>query len=126
MAAAVAVVGGGISGLVAAHRLVKAGATVTVVEKSSRLGGKVVTEHSDGFLIEGGPDSFVAGKGSVIELADELGITNRVISTRPEHRGSHVWWDDRLHPLPGGLLLMVPSRLSPLLRSSLLSWKSVG
>ena len=123
MAATVAVVGGGISGLVAAHRLAKAGAKVTVVEKSPRLGGKVVTEHSDGFLIEGGPDSFVAGKGSVIELADELGIANRVISSRPEHRGSHVWWGDRLHPLPGGLLLMVPSRMSPLLRSSLLSWK---
>jgi protoporphyrinogen/coproporphyrinogen III oxidase len=123
MAATVTVVGGGISGLVAAHRLAKAGAKVTVVEKSPRLGGKVVTEHSDGFLIEWGPDSFVAGKASVIELAEELGIANRVISSRPEHRGSHVWWGDRLHPLPGGLLLMVPSRLTPLLRSSLLSWK---
>ncbi|MCA1736913.1 MAG: protoporphyrinogen oxidase [Actinobacteria bacterium] len=123
MARKVVVVGGGISGLVAAHRLATAGAEVTVVERSPRLGGKVVTEHSDGFLIEGGPDSFVAGKGSVIELADELGIANRVISSRPEHRGSHVWWGDRLHPLPGGLLLMVPSQLSPLLRSSLLSWK---
>ena len=107
----------------AAHRLLKAGATVTVLEKSSRLGGKVVTEQLDGFLIEGGPDSFVSGKGSLIELADDLGISEQVISSRPEHRGSYVWWGDRLHPLPDGLLLMAPSRLSPLLRSSLLSWK---
>ena len=96
---------------------------MTVLEKSPRLGGKVVTEHLDGFLIEGGPDSFVTGKGSVIELAENLGISEQVISSRPEHRGSYVWWDDRLHPLPDGLLLMAPSRLSPLLRSSLLSWK---
>jgi oxygen-dependent protoporphyrinogen oxidase len=117
------VIGGGISGLVAAHRLFKAGATVTVLERASRLGGKVVTEQVDGFLIEGGPDSFVTGKGSVIELADDLDIGEQVISRRPEHGGSYVWWGDRLHPLPEGLLLMAPSRLSPLLRSSLLSWK---
>ncbi|MEX1126328.1 MAG: protoporphyrinogen oxidase, partial [Acidimicrobiia bacterium] len=119
----VAVVGGGISGLAAAHRLTTAGAKVMVLERSPRLGGKVVTEHSDGFLIEAGPDSFVAGKGPVIELANELGLTSRVISSRPEHRGSDVWWQGGLHPLPGGLLLMAPSRLSPLFRSSLLSWK---
>lgn len=119
----VVVAGGGISGLAAAHRLQTAGAKVAVVEQSSRLGGKVLTENVDGFLIEGGPDSFVAAKGPVLELADQLGLTNRVIASRSEHRGSFVWWQDRLHPLPGGLLLMVPSRLGPLFGSSLLSWK---
>ena len=119
----VAVVGGGITGLVAAHRLSTMGAKVVMVEKSSRLGGKVMTEQADGFLIESGPDSFVSGKASVIELAAELGLADRVISSRPEHRGSYVWWGGRLHPLPEGLLLMAPSRLSPMLRSSLLSWK---
>ncbi|MGQ0849536.1 MAG: protoporphyrinogen oxidase [Actinomycetota bacterium] len=119
----IAVVGGGISGLAAAHRLSTAGAKVIVVERSSRLGGKIMTQHSDGFLIEGGPDSFVAGKGSMIDLARELGLGDRVISSRPEHRGSQVWWQGRMHPLPEGLLLMAPSRLLPLLDSSLLSWK---
>jgi oxygen-dependent protoporphyrinogen oxidase len=119
----VLVVGGGISGLVAARRLKTAGARVVLVEKSPRLGGKVVTDDDDGFLIEGGPDSFVAGKAIVLELAAELGLANDVISTRPEHGGSYVWWRGRLHPLPGGLLLMVPSRLRPLLGSSLLSWR---
>ncbi len=123
MAPSIVVIGGGISGLAAAHRLRKAGATVTLLEKSPGLGGKVATEHSDGFLIEAGPDSFVAAKGPVIELAKELGLTARVLSSRPEHRGSHVWWQGRLHPLPEGLLLMAPSRLAPLFRSSLLSWK---
>jgi len=119
----IAVVGAGITGLAAAHLLSTMGAKVVMVERSSRLGGKVMTEHSDGFLIESGPDSFVSGKGSVIELAGELGLTDRIISSRPEHRGSYVWWGGEMHPLPEGLLLMAPSRLSPLLRSSLLSWR---
>lgn len=125
-AATVAVIGGGISGLAAAHRLRTTGAgeaAVTLIETAPRLGGKVVTEHSGGFVIEGGPDSFVTGKGSVLELAHELGITDRVISSRPEHRGAYVWSGGRLHPIPDGLLLMAPSRLLPLLRSSLLSWR---
>ena len=119
----VVVVGGGISGLVAARRLELAGARVTVVEKTRRLGGVVMTEREDGFVIEGGPDSFVAAKGAVLALAVELGLRDEVISSRPEHRGSYVWWDGELHPLPGGLLLMVPSRLRPLFASSLLTWK---
>ncbi|MGH8925730.1 MAG: protoporphyrinogen oxidase [Acidimicrobiia bacterium] len=119
----IAVVGGGVSGLAAAHRLRTLGAEVVVVEKSPRLGGKVLTEKVDGFLIEGGPDSFVAAKGSVIALAQELDVGDRVISSQSEHRGSKVWYQGRLHPLPAGLLLMAPSRLGPLFRSSLLSWE---
>ncbi|HJU52329.1 MAG TPA: protoporphyrinogen oxidase [Acidimicrobiia bacterium] len=117
----VVVIGGGISGLAAAHRLSTLGLSVTLVDKSERLGGKVSTDHVDGFVIESGPDSFVAGKETVIELATELGIEDQIISTRPEHRGSYVWSRHRLHPLPEGLLLMTPSRLGPLFRSSLLS-----
>jgi protoporphyrinogen/coproporphyrinogen III oxidase len=119
----VVVVGGGITGMTAAHRLQNEGAAVTLVESSSRLGGIVKTTIDDGFVIEGGPDSFVTGKGSVLQLADELGISTEVIPTQPDAGGSHVWWDGRLHPLPGGLLLMVPSRLRPLLGSTLLSWR---
>lgn len=119
----VAVIGGGISGLAAAYRLSTSGLSVTLIEKSAHLGGKVITELIDGFVIERGPDSFVAGKGTVIELATELGIADRIISTRPEHHGSYVWSRGRLHPLPAGLLLMAPARLGPLFGSSLLSWR---
>jgi oxygen-dependent protoporphyrinogen oxidase len=117
------VVGGGISGLVAARRLKSAGAEMLLIEKSNRLGGVVVTDHDDGFLVEGGPDSFVAGKAVVLELAGELGLADEVIPVSPDAGGSYVWWRGRLHPLPGGFLLMVPSRLGPLLGSSLLSWR---
>ena len=123
----VAVIGGGISGLAAAHRLITAGAceagTVTLIEAAPHLGGKVITECNDGFVFESGPDSFVSGKGAVLNLAAELGITDRVISSRAEHRGASVWSRGRLHPLPEGLLLMAPSRVSPVLRSPVLSVK---
>lgn len=118
------VVGGGISGVVAARRLELEGARVALVEASPKLGGLVSTIHDDGYLIEMGPDSFVAAKGSVLRLAQELGIGHEVISNRSEAHGSYVWWDGRLHPLPGGMLLMVPYRLWPLLTSSLLSWRA--
>jgi len=123
MRADAVVVGGGISGLVAASRLKSAGADVLLIEKSTRLGGVVVTDHEDGFLVEGGPDSFVAGKAVVLELAGELGLADEVIPVSSDAGGSYVWWQGRLHPLPGGFLLMVPSRLGPLFGSSLLSWR---
>jgi oxygen-dependent protoporphyrinogen oxidase len=109
--------------MVAAHRLSRSGARVTLIEKSNRLGGMVETTEDDGFVIEGGADSFVAGKGSVLQLAGELGFDGEVIYSRPESQGSYVWWEGKLHPLPGGLLLMVPHRLRPLFGSSLLSWR---
>ncbi|HEY3428431.1 MAG TPA: protoporphyrinogen oxidase [Acidimicrobiia bacterium] len=118
----VVVIGGGISGLTAAYQLSKSTGRVTLVERSPGLGGKVRTETVDGFLIEEGPDSFVAGKGAVIDLATELGISDQIVSSRPEHRGSSVWSQGRFHILPEGLMLMAPSRLEPLFRSSLLSW----
>lgn len=115
------VVGGGVTGLVAARQLGGAGARVILAEATPRLGGIIRTDHDDGFVIESGPDSFVTGKGSVLRLCEDLRIDGDVISSRPEHRGSFVWWDGRLHPLPGGFLLMVPTRLRSLFGSSLLS-----
>lgn len=114
------------AGMVAAHRLQQAGADAVLLEKQARLGGIVETTIEEGYLIEGGPDSFVTAKGPVVELATSLGLEAEVIPSNPEAQGSYVWWDGKLHPLPGGLLLMVPSRLGPFLGSSLLSWRGKG
>lgn len=121
MTGRVAVVGGGITGLAAAHRLTNAGAETVLLEASDRLGGKVQTHRIDGFVVEEGPDSFVSGKRHLMDLAAELGVADDVISSRPENAGSYVYSRGELHPLPEGLLLMAPSRLGPVLRSPLLS-----
>src|SRR5919106_6253579 len=72
----IVVVGGGISGLAAAHRLVEHGvekSQITLVEASERLGGTLETQHRDGFLIERGPDSFISEKPEAVSLAKRLG-----------------------------------------------------
>ena len=76
----IVVLGGGIAGLAAAHRLLHVhidtlpGLRVTLIEADDRLGGKIVTERIDGFVVEGGPDSFLATKPRGIGLCAELGI----------------------------------------------------
>jgi protoporphyrinogen/coproporphyrinogen III oxidase len=75
----VAVVGGGLAGLVAADALVSRGATVTVFEIAPRFGGQVRTERADGFLIEHGAEGFPARRAAVRELCTHLGLANRLI-----------------------------------------------
>lgn len=117
------VVGGGISGLAAAHWLQehRSGLTVTVVEESPRLGGKILTEHLSGFVVEGGPDSFLASKPHGIELCHDLGLDAQLVGTQDEHRRTYVMKDGTLHRMPDGLTGLVPSRLEPLLQSDLFS-----
>jgi oxygen-dependent protoporphyrinogen oxidase len=125
----VVVLGGGITGLAAAHRLLQVqgdalhGLRVTLVEADNRLGGKIVTERIDGFVIEGGPDSFLATKPRGIGLCQELGIGEppQVQGVQPQRRRAFVLWRGRLHDLPEGLSGLVPTRLAPLVRSTLLS-----
>lgn len=118
---AVLVVGGGIAGLAAAWEAARGGASVTLVEASAQLGGKVRTEAVDGFLVEHGPDSFVAYKPAALELIDALGMADEVIGVRPG-RTVHVRVDGRLLPLPEGMGMVLPTRLGPLVRTPLLTW----
>ena len=115
--------GGGIAGLAAANRLlnVAPGTRVTLVEAETRLGGKIVTERVDGFVIEGGPDSFLATKPRGIGLCEEVGIGERLQGVSPQRRRAFVLSKGRLHDLPEGLTGLVPTRMAPLARSSLLS-----
>jgi len=118
----VVVVGGGITGLVAAYDLARAGVPATLVEESDRLGGKVQTERIDGFLIESGPDSFIRFRPNAVELVRELGLEHALI--RPsEPRAVHVVANGRLVRLPEGMGLGLPSRLGPLLTTDMFSWR---
>lgn len=125
MTVQVLVVGGGITGLVAADRLVKrlGGDAVLLVEPEPRLGGKIQTRHQHGFVLEGGPDCFLATKPGGMALCRHLGIADRVVGTNPDLRRSFVKRRGRLHPLPDGLTGLVPSRITPLLTTPILSLK---
>ena len=119
----IAVVGGGISGLAAARRLeaLVPDAELTLLEGDGRLGGKILTEHAEGFLVEGGPDSFLSRKARGPELCEELGLGDELVGRRPENARTYVRRHDRLHPLPAGLTGMVPTDLDALADNPLLS-----
>lgn len=114
----VLVVGAGITGLAAAHTLVRAGAVVTLVESSSNLGGKVATDRVGGFLIERGPDSFLAVRPVALALCTELGLGDEVVPPL-EPGGTFVWHDERLVPVPDGTGMGIPTRFAPFLASPL-------
>jgi len=121
----VVVIGGGIAGLSAAHRLVESkrpGLEVTLLEGSDRFGGTIHTIERDGCLVELGPDSFLSTKPWLSDLAGRLGVADRIIPTASTHRRSHVVHRGRLHSLPDGFLMMAPTRLWPMVTTSLFSW----
>ena len=119
----VVIVGGGISGLAAAHRLCRLApdTEVVLVEREARLGGKIVTERVDGFVVEGGPDSFLSSKLRGVGLCRELGLEDRLQGPDPATRRTYVMRDGRLHRMPEGLSGLIPTRMGPLLSSDLIS-----
>ena len=117
-----AIVGGGISGLSAAYALHKRCVPYLLLEAGPRLGGVIRTETRDGFLLEGGPDSMLAQKPEGIALCRELGLGERLVPTNPDVRAVYVLHRLKLHPLPEGMMLAVPTKVLPFARSGLFSW----
>ena len=119
----VVIIGGGISGLAAAHRILELNpaAQVTILEASDRLGGTIQTESRDGFLIERGPDSFISEKPQAVALAKRLGIESRLIETNEKYRRSFIVRNGRLRPVPEGFQLLAPSRMWPFITSDIFS-----
>lgn len=115
----VVIVGGGITGLAAAYEFHKSGWPVTIVERD-KIGGVIRTERHGNLLIEGGPDSFIVQKPAAKELCEELGLKDRLISTKS--RKVHVWSEGRLHEMPEGLFLTVPTKIGPFLKSDHISF----
>jgi protoporphyrinogen oxidase len=96
----VAVIGAGITGLAAAWELEQAGVPSVVLESERRAGGVIVTERRDGFVVEGGPDGFLAAEPELQDLAREVGIGDRLVEQLT--RGSSVVADGTLKPLGEG------------------------
>jgi oxygen-dependent protoporphyrinogen oxidase len=120
----VVVVGGGISGLSAAYHLLRHagdGVRVVVLEATSRVGGVISTDHEGGVTLEGGPDSILTRKPWGQALAEALGLAPLLITTRREARGAMIWWRGRQIPIPAGMQAGVPTDLSALRETPLLS-----
>ncbi len=120
----VVIVGGGITGLAAAHALERGQerCEVQIVEAGPNLGGNLVTIRHNGFIIDAGPDSWVATKPHATRLAKDVGLGDELIGTRPDTRRVYIAWQRKLYPMPEGLILGVPTEIKPLLESELLGW----
>lgn len=123
----VAIIGGGITGLSVAYHLeeqAKAGGlplACRLIERQSQYGGKIITERINGFIIEGGPDSFISMKPWGIELCQRLGLADHLTGTNPDQKQIYLLRKDRLMELPEGVMALVPTRLWPFVKSPLIS-----
>ncbi len=121
------VIGGGISGLAAAHHLLEwsrqrhVNIDVNLLEAGPRLGGVIHTIHRDGFTIEAGPDNFITTKPAGVALCRRLGLEPLLQGTTTQHRGAMVVRGKRLLPIPEGFLLMAPSQIMPIVTSRIFS-----
>lgn len=116
-------VGGGISGLSAAHRLTEldAACQLTLFESGPRLGGVLWTVHEDGYQVEQSADNFITTVPWGVELCKRLGLADQLVRTNPEYRQTYVIRRGRLYKLPDGFLMMAPTRMWPLALTPILS-----
>jgi oxygen-dependent protoporphyrinogen oxidase len=119
----VVVIGGGISGLAAAHRLreLDPACQVTLLEAGSRLGGVLETARRDGFLIERSADNFITNVPWAVDLCRRVGLGDQLLPTSSEQRNAMVVYAGRLERVPQGFMLMAPARLGPVLATPILS-----
>ena len=96
----VVVVGGGVAGLTAGHRLSAEDVEVTILEADEEIGGKVRSAEVAGLRLEAGPDSLLARKPWAVELCRELGLGSDLVPSQT--RATHVYTDAGLLPFPSG------------------------
>jgi protoporphyrinogen/coproporphyrinogen III oxidase len=123
----VAVVGGGITGLAAANRVIELcreqsrPLELTLFEAASHVGGVVTTEHRDGYLVERGADSFITNKPWGIDLCGRLGLERELIPTDVTYRRSLVLRKGKPVPVPDGFMLLSPAKVWPVIASPVFS-----
>jgi oxygen-dependent protoporphyrinogen oxidase len=125
----IAIIGGGITGLSAAHRLMelssesKTRLEVLLLEGHNKPGGVISTKRVDEFLVEEGPDSFITTKPWALDLSRRLGLEPELIPTSEENRRTYVVKRGRLIHVPDGFLMLAPTRLVSFLKSPLFTWR---
>ncbi len=122
----VVIIGGGIAGLATAYSLCDLappgdGLEVIILESKKRAGGNIQTEKRGEFVIEGGPDCFLSEKPWAMALCKKLGLGDHLIPTNDRLRKTYVLSGGRLHELPEGVILMIPTKIMPLALSRLIS-----
>ncbi|HEY2412084.1 MAG TPA: protoporphyrinogen oxidase, partial [Pirellulaceae bacterium] len=121
----IAIIGGGITGLAAAHRVTELlpNADLSLFEATERIGGVIQTVHRDGCLVEQAADSFITKTPWALDLCRRIGIADQLISTNEGNRRAFVVRSGHLLPVPDGFVLMTPRRIWPVLTSPVLSWR---
>jgi oxygen-dependent protoporphyrinogen oxidase len=117
------VIGGGIAGLAAAHRIVELApeCMLALLEAGPRPGGVLSTVRREGFEVEQSADNFITTIPWGVELFRRLGLGDQLIQTNPAFRRTFVVRGGRLYRLPDGFLMMAPTRLWPLAVTPILS-----
>ena len=81
-----------------------------------------MTDTPDGFVIEGGPDSFITQKPWALQLCRELGLNDQLAGTNDARRAVYIWRKGKLRKMPDGVMLIIPTRFLPFAMSNLISW----
>lgn len=118
----VAIIGGGLTGLATAYYLGQAQPNwqIDVYERESRFGGKIKTKRVDGYVVEVGPDSYLARKQAMTDLITELGLGDTIVTNATGQ--AFIYNDNRMFPIPGGAIVGIPTEFVPFAKSTLLSW----
>lgn len=123
----IAVVGGGASGLAAAHRFLELSEScpvnldVTLFESSHCVGGVAATRQIGDYLVETGPDMFITNQPAAVNLCQRIGLSDELIPTEKTHRGSLVLRNGKPVRVPEGFMLMSPAKIWPVLTSPIFS-----
>ncbi len=116
-------VGAGIAGLAAAHRIVELApqCRVALFDGQSRLGGVLWTVHDQGYQVEQSADNFITTIPWGVGLCKRLGLGEHLEPTNSAYRRTYVVRKGRLYRLPDGFLMMAPTRMWPLAVTPILS-----
>lgn len=122
----VVIIGGGITGLSAAHQLFKLAQEAdfpvhcTLIEESATFGGKIRTLKQENWMMELGPDSVFTLKPRGVEFMKQLGMEAEIVPVNSGGK-TFIYHDHRLDPLPGGVFSGIPTDLMAFAKSRLIS-----
>jgi len=127
------IVGGGVAGLAAAYKVARAASEgheveFALLEKDSRLGGKICTEivpdpsGEGSFAVDGGPDCFLTEKPACHRIAKLTGIYDDELPTDESRKRTWILSRGKLHPLPDGIFMFAPTKFLPFATTGLFSW----